>query len=148
MVAAREIRGLQRVRDYMTVAPVTLDVSQSLLSAAVLLRTSGFRHVPVMADGRLVGMLSDRDVARLSPTVLLPHAAEDHHRVLEQTTIGLVMTRELVSTTPEAPLRHAVELVCRHGLSCLPVMDDDQLVGIITSRDMLRALEDLLGDGN
>ena len=100
MVAAREIGALQLVRDYMTVAPVTLDVSQNLLAAAVLLRTSGFRHVPVMADGRLVGMLSDRDVARLSPTVLLPHAAEDHHRVFEQTTIGLVMTRELVSTTP------------------------------------------------
>lgn len=133
-----------RVRDYMTQNPVTLDSSHSLLEAAVRLRSSGFRHLPIVVDGALVGMLSDRDVARLSPTLLLPHSAEEHHRVLRETTVGAVMTREPVSISPEAPLKDAVELLRRHRLGCLPVLEDGKLVGIITNRDMLGALLDQL----
>ena len=61
---------LWRVRDYMTPDPQTLDVGSTLLDAALLLRRSELRHIPILEDGRLVGVLTDRDVGRVAPSVL------------------------------------------------------------------------------
>lgn len=133
-----------RVRDYMTCEPVVLDVSQTLLDAAIVLKKSGFRHLPIVQGGALVGMISDRDIARLSPTMLLPHSAEEHHKILRHTVVGAVMTREPMSTSPNAPLAEAVDLMRRHKLGSLAVLDEGTLVGIVTTRDMLRALHDCL----
>jgi len=133
-----------RVRDYMTPEVEALEASQSLLEAVLLLRKSGFRHIPVLEQGRLAGVITERDVWRFSPTMLIPLSQNDYNRVFEETTIGKVMTREPQTVAPDAPLRQAVDLMFRNRLGCLPVMEADRLVGIITVRDMLRALNDLV----
>ena len=135
------------VGDYMSRNPTTMTPSESLLDAAVLMRSSGFRHIPIVDGGKVVGMLSDRDIARLTPSMLLPHSASEHNQVMEQTIIGKVMTRNLATTTPDMPLVNASELFVQGKLGSMAVLENGELVGIITVRDMLRAFHDHLADG-
>ena len=132
------------VRDYMTPQPETLEATQSLLEAVLLLRRTGFRHIPILEQGRLAGVLTDRDISRFSPSMLLPLSQQDYNRVFEETPIGKVMTRNPLSVAPDMPLTKAVHLLKENGLGCLLVVESDQLLGIITVRDMLRVLYDLL----
>lgn len=136
-----------QVRDYMTSSPQALEISATLLDAVLLIRKSGFRHIPILEHGQLVGILTERDLWRYTPTMLAPPSPQEYNRLFEETTVGKVMTREPRTIAPQAPLADAVELLFRNGLGCLPVIEDNQLVGIITVRDMLRALHDLLGPG-
>jgi len=132
------------VRDYMTPQPEALEASQNLLDAVLLLRKSGFRHIPVLDQGQLAGVISERDLWRFSPTMLIPLSQQDYNRVFEETSIGKVMTRDPQTIAPDAPLSQAVNLLIQNRLGCLPVMENDVLVGIITVRDMLRALYDFV----
>ena len=133
-----------QVRDYMTANPETLDSSQSLLEAVLLLRKSGFRHVPILEDGRLAGVFTERDVWRFSPSLLLPTSQQDYNAVFEETQLGKVMSRNPDTISPDAPLSQALSLIMQSRHGCLPVMEADRVIGIITIRDMLRALYDLL----
>jgi len=137
-----------KVRDYMTPAPETLDAQQSLLEAVLLLRSTGFRHIPILEKGLLAGVLSERDLWRYTPSMLIPTSAQEYNRVFEETQIGTVMTRNPTSIAPDAPLLEAVELLSQRKLGCLPVLEEGRLVGIITVRDMLRALYHLLSQGS
>ena len=138
--------GLSRVRDYMTPDPQTLDTKNTLLDAVLMLRRLELRHIPILDDGRLIGILTDRDVGRVAPSMLMGLSPQDYNRVFEDTPVAKVMTRNLLSTTPEAPLEEAVHLLYNHKVGCLPVLEDGRLVGIITVADMLRALHDLVGN--
>jgi len=140
----RQIAGNALVQDYMTSQAESLETSQSLLEAVLLLRKSGFRHIPILEQGRLAGVLSERDIYRFSPTMLLPLPVKEYNQLFEETRIGTVMTPNPQSIAPDAPLSHAVEIMVQSRLGCLPVMDAGQLVGIITVRDMLRALYDFV----
>ena len=136
--------GGSQVRDYMTPNPQALDVNHSLLDAVLLLRRASLRHIPILENGHLAGVLTDRDVARFAPSILLPLPAEEYNRVFEETPVGKVMTRNPLSTTPDTPLAEAVDVLYRNRLGCLPVLQGTQLVGIITVTDLLRALHDLI----
>ena len=132
------------VRDYMTPNPETLDSTQSLLEAVLLLRKSGFRHIPILEQGQLAGVFTERDLWRFSPSLLLPTAEQDYNRVFEETPLSKVMTRNPETITPDAPLVQAVNLITHNRHGCLPVMEANRLVGILTVRDLLRALYDLI----
>src|SRR3989337_2693010 len=67
-----KLRSRYRVRDYMTAEPETLEINHSLLDAVLLLRRANLRHIPILENGKLVGVLTDRDVGRFAPTMLLP----------------------------------------------------------------------------
>ncbi len=134
-----------QVRQHMTADPQTLEVTQSLLDAALLLRRSHLRHIPIVENGHLVGILTDKDVARYAPSRLTPLPEEEYNRVFEGTALGKVMTKEPVTTTPDSPLGEAVVLLYTKRLGCLPVLEEGKLVGIITVTDMLRALQDFIG---
>ena len=128
----------------MTAEPQTLEVTQSLLDAALLLRRFHLRHIPIVEDGHLVGILTDRDVARSAPSRLTPMPEEEYNRVFESTPVTKVMTKDPLSTSPESLLKDAVVLLYSKRLGCLPVLEEGKLIGIITVTDMLRALHDLI----
>ena len=144
MAEARKQPQFCLVRDYMSSQPETLNADNTLLDAVLLLRRAGLRHIPIVEDNRLVGILTDRDVARFAPSMLLPLSPQEYNRVFEETLITKVMTRDPISTAPDAPLAEAVRLLHQNRLGCLPVIEKGQLVGIITTNDMLRALHDLI----
>lgn len=139
-----QIRRCVVVRDYMSADPQTLGAEHSLLDAVLIMRRAGLRHIPIMEDGRLVGILSERDVARAAPSMLLPLLPDDYNRLFEDTRVRKVMTRNPVFAAPDMPLAEAVDLLRSNRLGCLPVLEAEILVGIITVSDMLRALCDVV----
>jgi len=143
---ARSFEGEHFMRDeplvstFMTAKVQTLSPDDRLLAAALLMRSSHFRHIPIVEDGHLVGILTDRDIQRCTPSLLARVSPEEYNAIFEETEISRVMTREPLKISPDAPLVEAVALLREKKLGCLPVVENGKLVGIITKSDMLSAL--------
>jgi CBS domain-containing protein len=136
------------VSAYMTRNVTTLRNDCHLLDAALMIRRTGKRHVPIVDEnGKLVGIISDRDVSRLSPSMLANMTPEDYNRVFEATPIAAAMTKNPITIAPDSSVRDAVNILYTKRVSALPVVDGDQLVGIVTISDMLGLLNQLLADG-
>ena len=134
------------VRDYMTPHLYTLAPDARLLDAVLMIRSQNIRHVPVVSDGKLVGLLTERDVNRFAPSILRS-SQEEYNEVFEQTLLRTVMTKNLTTVTPDTPLAEAVTLMLQNKLGCLPVVDaadKDSLVGILAITDVLRFASDAL----
>src|SRR5690349_8757191 len=132
--AANHNRGA-KVRDYMTPEPQTLGVNNSLLDAVLMVRRAGFRHIPILDGGRVVGMVSDRDLARFTPSMMVPLPPDEYNHVFESTEIGRVMAKSPFTISPGATLAEAVDLITSNRLGCLLVVEEGALVGILTKSD-------------
>jgi acetoin utilization protein AcuB len=138
-----------QVKDVMTRSPITIDPDATLAAAIALLRKHEIRHLPVVGEaGRLVGILTDRDLrgAVFSP-VLAEHLSAAARRRLqslgptvESLRVEDVMTKDVVTTQPEAPLAKAAAMMLEGRFGSLPVLEGGKLVGIVTERDALREL--------
>jgi acetoin utilization protein AcuB len=134
-----------RVRDFMTKEPVTLREDDLLRQAVEVVMVRRVRHIPVLdGSGRLVGILTDRDVQRTLPSPLSAAAREEYEALLETTSLAQIMTREVLTVGPDDLAGEAVETLLADKIDGLPVVEDDRLVGIFTIRDALRAYLDLL----
>jgi acetoin utilization protein AcuB len=122
------------VRDVMATDLVTVRPHETARYAYRLMRDHRFRHLPVVEDGRLVGILSDRD---LRPVLLSPGLARVRVREL--------MSEELTTVGPDTPVEEAASLLVIKKIGCLPVMAHDRLVGIVTETELLAVLVELLG---
>lgn len=134
-----------RVRDYMTTSVTTLHDDARLLDAALLIRRTGKRHVPILtATGKVVGIISDRDVSRLAPSMLAQMTPEDYNRIFEATPITVAMTKNPMIVSPDSPVSEAVALLYTKKIGALLAVEDGKLVGILTVNDMLGLLNELL----
>ena len=131
------------VKDLMSAPVTTVAPDDSLRVAGGLMSLVRLRHLPVV-DGRgLVGMLTQRDILGapgLFGPVLGP--AVDTREALKAHRVGEAMSG-LVTIGAEASLQEAAEKLLKHGVDCLPVLEDGALVGIVTTSDLLRALAGL-----
>jgi CBS domain-containing protein len=119
------------VADIMTPEPVTLQPGDDLVLAEDIFHLGRLRHLPVVREGRLVGLVSHRDFLRVLATY-----GEQKGRTQRA---GEVMTKQLTTVRPETPLRKALSLMMRNKFGCLPVTDKDgNLVGILTETDATR----------
>ncbi len=132
------------VRDIMTRPAVTVEPVTLLLDAALTMRASSIRHLPVVEGERLVGLLTDRDVQRCAPSRLIPISEQEYNAVFADTTVSRVMTREPLPIAPDSPLLRAIESMQQTRYGCLPVVEGEQLVGIITRSDLVDALQRVL----
>lgn len=132
------------VSDFMTRQVVTIAPDDKLRQAAERMQARGCRRLPVVEDGRLVGIISDRDVqlALASPFVLRERWYDD--KLLDETLVRACMALDVTSVSPETPLIQAAVLMRDHKIGGLPVVEKDQLVGILSETDMLNALIQLL----
>jgi acetoin utilization protein AcuB len=128
------------VREFMTIKVTTLQETDNLLDAAMVFVRSSFRHLPVLRDKRLVGIITERDVKKFAPSLLSGTSAEEYNQVLETTPISRVMTRDPITLNPDQPMFEAVNLLHSERIGFLPVVENEELVGIITTTDMLALL--------
>ena len=134
------------VRDYMTTKVTTLPQDSRLLDAALIIRRSGKRHVPIVnGDGVVVGMVSDRDVSRAAPSMLSKMTPEEYNQIFESTPIEVVMSTNVITISPNDDVSRAASLLYTKKIGALPVVEDGKLVGIVTGTDMLALLNELLG---
>src|SRR5262245_20188590 len=134
------------VEDVMTRDVLTLTPDQTLRDAIDLLRSKRIRHLPVVEGQRLLGIVTDRDVKRATPSVLSGIDKNEYDNLLLTTTVAQLMTREPITVLRNSPLKRAVEIFISRRVGALPVVDGDLLVGILTDVDVLRVAHDLLPD--
>jgi len=133
-------------RELMTPNPVTVTVDESLADAWDLMRELDIRHVPVVQDGALVGMLSDRDLGHLDMArMAMGEGADALRRELARPIID-VMRSDVIFVEPETGLNDVITLLIEHKVGALPVVQPDtrDLLGIVSYIDVLRAIQDLL----
>jgi acetoin utilization protein AcuB len=130
-----------RVRDAMTRDVVTVGSEESAARAWGLCRERNIRHLPVVEGGRLIGIVSDRDLRDLSP----PRDTADQENTLGWVQIRDMMSTGVVTAHPLDTIEHAAKVIYENRFNCLPVVADDEIVGIITSSDLVRTLVELTG---
>ena len=129
------------VRDSMTREVAVLSPQSTAAEALGLCRERRIRHLPVLEEERLVGIVSDRDLRSAAPALGDPGRAS----ALEELRIQDVMTREVVTAHPGDPIEEAANRMRERRIGCLPVVVGGELVGIITSSDVMEALVYLVG---
>jgi len=130
------------VRELMSSPPVTIDSASDVANAAETLRRHGFTALPVLDDdGRLIGIVTEADLldGRVEPDVRRGRPERPRH-LRRGDTVGEVMTSPVESLTPGADVADAVEIMLDERIRCLPVVDGRHIVGVITRRDLLRAI--------
>jgi CBS domain-containing membrane protein len=140
---ARRLPGLDaslRVREVMTEDVRTMGPNDRLQVADELMQQGGFRHVVVVDDGRVEGVVSRRDIFHGALAWSLGQGKKAHEARLAASPAKDVMAADVVSVDPDAPLAEAAALMRRHGIGCLPVVAGDRLVGILTEGDFLALL--------
>src|SRR5215212_6846057 len=129
------------VKDSMAREIVTLSPDETAATALALCRERRIRHLPVLTEGRLVGVVSDRDLRSSTPALGDPARAA----ALQEVLVEDVMAREVVSAHPDDPIEQAANTMRERRIGCLPVVEDGELVGIITTSDVMDALVYLVG---
>lgn len=129
----------------MTRSVVTIEREASLRRARRIMDNNQIRHLPVVEKDRLVGLLTDRDIRAAAPSSAASIALEDREEFLDQLRVGHVMTKRVLSVPPEAAIEDAALLMRQHKISCLPVVEGERLVGIVTETDIYGVLMEVLG---
>jgi len=141
------------VRDWMTQNLLTLSPKASVAEALTLCRERRIRHIPILEEGRLVGIVSDRDLRDASPALGDP----ERTRTLQEIRVGDVMTREVITADPQDSIENAAQEMYELKIESLLVVTEgpgadeglaatnEELLGIVTSSDMMRALVMLAG---
>ena len=133
-----------RVRDIMNASLTTLPLASSLLDAAITMRRSSVRHLPIVDGERLVGIITERDVQRCAPSLLSPITQDEYNATFENTPIDRVMFRNPVTVAPDSSVRDAVILMLDRKVGCLPVVEGERIVGILTRSDLMNLLMNFL----
>lgn len=130
----------KRVGDHMTSPVVTLGPNDTYRHAARVMQTNKFRHVPIVDTGKLVGIVSDRDMRRFlsSFEIDLEDEGDDIRIHRPEVSMADVMTVQPRTTHVRESLAEVADIMIRQRFGALPVMDDDEIVGIITEADLLR----------
>ncbi|HSJ96409.1 MAG TPA: CBS domain-containing protein [Myxococcota bacterium] len=126
-----------RVRDIMQTKIVTIGVTERLSTVEDIMTLGRVRHMPVVHGGRLVGVLSQRDLLRTSLSELGSYGSEARRAFLHAIEIAAVMSAPPIVIDPDASVQLAARLMAEHKIGCLPVIDGDELVGLITETDVL-----------
>ncbi len=134
------------VKDFMTGEVTALQETDTLLDAAMIFVRSSFRHVPVLRDKKVVGIITERDVKQFAPSLLSRTSAEEYNQIMETTPISRVMTREPACLSPNQPVFEAATILHSRRVGCLPVVENGELVGIITTTDLLGLLIRIMED--
>lgn len=129
-----------RVRDLMTAKPITVDPETPMLEARQRMVEERFRHLVVVEDARVVGIVTDRDIRLNLPSPATSLSVWELNFLLSKLTVGGVMSRAVLVVDPERPIADAARIMMEHKIGALPVVENGRLVGIVTESDFVRAM--------
>ena len=126
-----------RVADWMTQEVLAVESFDSIALARQVMAKHRVNQLPVLDNDHLVGIVTDRDIRDAYPTSMMINRGEEIDRFAAKVTVEEVMTHDIFIVRPETPLATAVGLLRRHRIGSLPVVQNKNLVGIITRSDIL-----------
>lgn len=126
------------VRDIMETKLVTISANDRLSTVDDIMTLGRVRHIPVVLAGRLVGVVSQRDLLRASLSAFSEHRDAERRAFLSVVEIGRVMSTPPIVVFPDARIEDAAATMADKKIGCLPVLENDELVGMLTETDILR----------
>lgn len=133
-----------RVGHRMTRNPITIPPETPLKVASEIFEEHRIRHLPVLDREKLVGIVTDRDIRHALPSGATSLEIHQLRCLFGEVEVQEVMTKRVVTVTPDTPVEEAARLMVEKKIGGLPVLEGERLVGIITETDLLTALVDLL----
>lgn len=130
----------QPVSEWMSTPVVTVPPSCTLAAAQQLMEQHRVRRLPVVERGRLVGLVTRGDLRAAQPSAATTLSVYEWRGLLEKATVAECMSRDVVTLTPQATVLDAARLMLERRISGVPVLEDDQVVGMITESDLFRLM--------
>ena len=128
---------MELVSDLMTREVVTVDRNEDLSVPDRIMTLGRIRHLPVLDDGRLCGIVSQRDLMLNALSRALGFGSHARDKTLASLPVKEAMTTEVITVSPNTPIAEAAKLMVNHKIGCLPVVEKGELVGILTESDFV-----------
>jgi CBS domain-containing protein len=141
------------VREIMATEVVALKVGEELSLASDIMTLARIRHLPVVEGDHLVGIVSQRDLFKASLASVMGHDYKETRDHLKKITIKEVMVKDVATIGPNAKIHEAGRIMLEKKIGCLPVVQNGNLVGMVTETDILkfyvlRHQNEMAGDSN
>jgi acetoin utilization protein AcuB len=135
------------IKDWMSKSPITAKLTTSIMKAAKLMKENGFHRLPVVdEDGKLAGIVSDRDIKEASPSKATTLDMHELYYLLSEIKVADIMTKSVIAVAPEDTVEKAAVIMLRHNVGGLPVVDPNNVVvGVITDSDIFKVLVSITG---
>jgi acetoin utilization protein AcuB len=134
------------VQDWMSKDLVTIDEDTSIMKASKVMKQNDIQHLPVLKKGRLVGIVSDRDLKEATPSKATALDIHEMYYLLDTVAVKSLIPKNLFTITPAETVEKAAAVMLKHHVSALPVVDaKGALAGIITKGDIFRAFVSISG---
>ena len=134
MTSKREVA----VREIMVKEPVTLECDDVLDVADDIMTLGRIRHLPVLEKERVVGVLSQRDLYHSALVKVLGFKHREQKDLMRTVRVREVMSKPVIVISPDDPVREAARLMMEKKIGCLPVVERERFVGVVTETDILR----------
>jgi CBS domain-containing membrane protein len=131
------------VRDIMMSSPVTLKPDDTLDLANDVITLGRIRHLPIVDDGKLVGIISERDLMGAATKQIFGLKQTRQSALLKSVAVKDVMKKRVITVEPAADITEAAHLMAEKKIGCLPVVSTGVLIGLVTTTDILRYVERL-----
>ncbi|HEY8911471.1 MAG TPA: CBS and ACT domain-containing protein [Desulfosporosinus sp.] len=133
------------VRQFMTSQVFTVSPEESIADTMALMREKKIHKLPVVTKGKLVGFVTDGDLREVSPSPATTLSIFELNYLIAKTPIREVAVKKVITCHPDTQIEDAALLMREHNIDGLPVLDEGELVGIITGTDILDAFLDIMG---
>ena len=130
-------------REIMMGSPVTLKPEDTLDLANDVIALGRIRHIPVVDDGRLVGILTERDLIGAAASQIFGLKQKSKSALLKTVLIKQVMKKRVITAAPDTPIKDIAHLMADKKIGCVPVVSAGMVVGLVTTTDILRYVESL-----
>ena len=133
------------VKDFMSADLVVVDPQTKIFDAVDLMKKHDIHRLPVIDNGKLVGLITEGTIQEALPSKATSLSVYEANYLLNKTVVADVMIKDVKTIHPKAQLEDAVYIMRQNNIAVLPVLDNDQLVGIITNNDIFDAFLKLAG---
>jgi CBS domain-containing protein len=130
-------------REIMMGSPVTLKPEDTLDLANDVISLGRIRHIPVVDDGRLVGIVTERDLIGAAASQIFGLKQKNKSALLKSVLIKEVMKKRVLTAAPDTPIKEIAHLMAEKKIGCVPILSAGALVGLVTTTDLLRYVEGL-----
>jgi acetoin utilization protein AcuB len=136
-----------RVRDFMKKEVITVEPQMPILDALDIMKKNKIKHLPVTQKGKFKGFVTRGMLRDASPSGATSLSIHELHYLISKLTIGKIMLKKPITVSPDLPVEEAIWMGQEHGVSGFPVLEDQNLVGIITQSDITGVVANALGVG-
>lgn len=133
------------VRKKMKKDLITINKSERMTVAKKILEEKNIRHLPVVEGKKLIGLVTNMDIRKAEASPATSLEIRELHYLLDKLTVGEIMTRNVITISPDVSVEEAATILHDNKIGCLPVVEDGNLIGIITENDVMEILINVMG---